>query len=337
MTSGFLFLWYIYMRILTWLQVTSEQFHIGNYFWAIKPLIELSEKNPEAEVFLFVANMHSFNKIQDGDILRQNTLNTLKLYLAAWVDPDKIFIYNQADVAGHAQLQRVLTCLTHMWFMERMHAYKDKSGKMKANEISVWLFTYPILMAADILLYDATHVPTGQDQKQHVEYARDIAQKCNHKYGETFVLPKPMIAAEVGVIPGIDGRKMSKSYNNYIWMLDDQKTIKKKVSRIPTAAIGIEEPKDPDACNIYKITKLFINEEQDTALRARYTAGGLSFREAKKELMAYINDFLWPIQEKFATISDEDIRTLLQKNAPRANELAEAKIQEVYEKIGFSV
>ena len=323
------------MRILTWLQVTADQFHIGNYFWAIKPLIDLSEKNPGVEVFLFVANMHSFNSVQDWETIKWNTLNTLKLYLAAWVDPDKIFIYNQADVAGHTQLMRVLTCLTHMWFMDRMHAYKDKSGKKKANEISVGLYTYPILMASDILLYDATHIPTGQDQKQHVEYARDIAQKFNHKYGETFVLP--MIAAEVGVIPGIDGRKMSKSYNNYIWMLDDVKTIKKKVSRIPTAAIGIEEPKNPDECNIYKITKLFINNEQDIALRERYTSGWLSFGEAKKELMVYINDFLWPIQEKFATISDEDIRALLQKNAPIANKLAEAKIQEVYKKIGFRI
>ena len=325
------------MRILTWLQVTADQFHLGNYFWAIKPLLQLWSDNPDAEVFLFVANMHSFNSVQDWDQLRHNTLNTLKLYLAAGVDPDKIFIYNQADVAWHAQLQWVLTCLTHMWFMDRMHAYKDKSGKKKANEISVWLYTYPMLMAADILLYDATHIPTWQDQKQHVEYARDIAQKFNHMYGETFVLPESLIPDEIWVIPGIDGRKMSKSYNNFIGMLDDEKTIKKKVSRIPTAAIGIQDPKDPDECNIYKITKLFITPEEDLALRERYTAGGLSFGEAKKELMWYINDFLWPIQEKFATISDEDISTLLQKNAPRARELAEAKIQEVYEKIGFSL
>lgn len=325
------------MRILTWLQVTADQFHIGNYFGAVKPLLDLSEQNPDAEVFLFVANMHSFNSVQDGEQLRRNTFNTLKLYLAAGVDPDKIFIYNQADVPGHTQLMRVLTCLTHMWFMDRMHAYKDKSGKKKANEISVWLYTYPMLMAADILLYDATHVPTGQDQKQHVEYARDIAQKFNHTYGETFVLPDSLIAAEVGVIPGIDGRKMSKSYNNFIGMLDTPDLIKKKVSRIPTAAIGIDDPKDPDECNIYKITKLFITPEQDAALRERYTAWGLSFWEAKKELMWYINDFLWPIQQKFATISDQDISTLLQKNAPRARTLAEAKIQEVYGKIGFSV
>ena len=321
-------------RILTWLQVTSDQFHIGNYFGAVKPIIEAQAS--EDEVFLFVANMHSYNSVQDWS-LRQNTFNTLKLYLAAWVDPKKVFIYNQADVPGHTQLMWVLTSLTHMWFMERMHAYKDKSGKKKANEISVGLFTYPILMAADILLYDATHVPTGKDQKQHVEYARDIAWKFNHQYGETFVLPDPVISEELWVIPWIDGRKMSKSYNNYIWFLDTDEEITKKIKKIPTSAIPIEDPKDPDQCNVYKIFRLLLTPEEDTALRTRYTAWWMWYGDVKKDLAEKMTAFVAPIREKVASITDDQIRDLLAKNAPRANEIAQKKIKEVYEKVGFSL
>lgn len=321
-------------RILTWLQVTSDQFHIWNYFGAVKPIIQAQES--DAEVFLFVANMHSYTTIQDGS-LRQNTLNTLKLYLAAWVDPDKVFIYNQADIPGHVQLAWVLTCLTHMWFMDRMHAYKDKSWKSKANEISVGLFTYPILMAADIILYDATHVPTGKDQKQHVEYARDIAGKFNSMYGETFVLPEPVISESLGVIPGIDGRKMSKSYNNYIWFLDSDEDITKKIKKIPTSAIAIEDPKDPDECNVYKLTRLFIDGEQDTVLRKRYTDGGVWYGDLKKELIDIVINFIAPIREKVSSISDDDIIDLLAKNASKADEIAKKKIEQAYEKIWFSL
>lgn len=190
-------------------------------------------KFPDAEKFLFVANMHSLTTVQDGS-LRRNALNSLKLFIACGADPKQVFIYNQSDVPAHAQLQRTLACLTNMGFMERMHAYKDKVANNKANEASVGLFTYPILMAADILLYDATLVPTGKDQKQHVEFARDIGQKFNNMFGDTFVLPDSYIAPEVAVVPGIDGRKMSKSYKNFIGMLEDEKTISKKIKQIAT-------------------------------------------------------------------------------------------------------
>ena len=320
-------------RILTWLQVTSDQFHIWNYFGAIKPIIDASsDKNNE--VFLFVANMHSLTTVQDWS-LRENTLNTLKLYLACGVDPEKVFIYNQADIPAHAQLARVLSCYTHMWFMERMHAYKDKSGKKKANELPVGLFTYPILMAGDILLYDANFVPTGKDQKQHVEYARDIAGKINHQFGEIFVLPEPMINEEVGVIPWVDGRKMSKSYNNYIWFLDTDEELIKKIKKIPTSAIAIDDPKDPDECNVYKITKLFINEEENQELRKRYTDWGVWYGTLKQELIDKIIWFIWPIREKFLTIKDKEIIDLLAKNAPIANEIASKKIDLLYKKIWF--
>lgn len=323
-------------RILTWLQVTSDQFHVGNYFWAVKPMIDLANENPEAEMFLFVANMHSLTTVKDGS-LRQNAFNTLKLYIAAGVDPERFFIYNQADVPGHAQLTRVLSCLTHMWFMERMHAYKDKSWKINPKEIWVGLFTYPILMAADIILYDATHVPTGKDQKQHVEYARDIAGKFNKMYGETFVLPEPIIQQSVATVPWIDGRKMSKSYNNYIGLLDADDIIVKKVKKIPTAPIPIEESKDPDECNVYNIFKLFLDEKQDATLRKRYTDWWLSYKVVKDELSEKLISFIAPIREKAQSISDQEIIDLLKKSSGKAQSISKAKIEDVYNKVWFSL
>jgi len=325
------------MRILTWLQATDYQLHIGNYFGAIKPMIELSEKFKDAEIFLFLAIMHSFNNIQDPKILRQNAINVLKLYAACWADIKRFMIYNPADIPGHAQLNRVLTCITNMGFMERMHSYKEALDKGKAKEINVWVFCYPILMAADILLYDADIVPVGKDQKQHVEYARDIAMKFNNAFWETFKIPEPFIKPEVGTILGIDGRKMSKSYNNYIWLLDDEKTILKRVKQIPTSTQTVEEPKDPDQCNVYNICKLFLNTEENEALRKKYQAGGLSYKDAKDYLYEKIIAFVQPIQEKYANISDQEIIDLLEKNKQIVNQLSEKKIANVYKKIGFSL
>ncbi len=275
--------------------------------------------------------MHSLTTVQDGS-LRRNALNSLKLFLACGADPEQVFIYNQSDVPGHAQLTRVLSCLTHMGFMERMHAFKDKIANKKANEISIGLFTYPILMAADIILYDATLVPTGKDQKQHVEFARDIAQKFNTMFGDTFVLPDSYIAPEVAVVPGIDGRKMSKSYNNFIGLLDDDKQISKRVKQIATDALAVEDPKDPDACNVYNILKLFLNTEEDAHRRKRYTDGGLSYKEVKDFLYEKIMAFVTPIQAKYNAISDEQIVAMLAKNASKANAIASAKIAAVYQK-----
>lgn len=206
-------------------------------------MMELAHESQDAEIFLFLANMHALTQLHDGVALRQNSINVLKLYMACGVDLSRFVIYNPADVPGHAQLNRVLTCITHMGFMERMHSYKEALDKWKAKEMSVGTFCYPILMAADILLYDADIVPVGKDQKQHVEYARDIALRFNSLFGETFKVPDVHIKAEVGTIIWVDGRKMSKSYNNYIWLLDDEKTVLKRVKQIPTNAQTVEEKK----------------------------------------------------------------------------------------------
>ncbi len=235
-------------------------------------MLDLAQKYPDAEIFLFLAIMHSFNNVQDPKTLRKNAINILKLYAACGADLKRFMIYNPADIPGHAQLNRVLTCITHMGFMERMHSYKEALDKGKAKEINVGVFCYPILMAADILLYDTDMVPVGKDQKQHLEYARDIAMKFNNMFGETFKIPDAYIEPDVGLIIGMDGRKMSKSYNNYIGLLEDEKTILKKVKQISTNMQTVEEPKDPDQCNVYNICKLFLTPEENEALRNRYLA-----------------------------------------------------------------
>lgn len=324
-------------RILTWIQATSDQLHIGNYFGAIRPMLQLAEQFPDAEIFLFLAVMHSFTMLHDWAKLRQNSINVLKLFVACGVDLNRFIIYNPADIPGHVQLWRVLTCLTHMWFMERMHTYKEALDKWTAKEMWVGSFCYPILMAADILLYDADIVPVGRDQKQHVEYARDIALKFNAAYGDTFKVPEPYINPEVPTILGIDGRKMSKSYNNYIWLLDDEKTVLKRVKQISTATLTVEEVKDPDQCNVYNLCKLFLIPDEDKALRKRYQAGWLSYKDAKDYLFEKIMWLTKPIQEKYAAITDKEILDLLDKNAKIVNELAKKKITEVYKKVGFTL
>ncbi|HKL44379.1 MAG TPA: tryptophan--tRNA ligase, partial [Candidatus Absconditabacterales bacterium] len=324
-------------RFLTGLKPTGKQLHIGNYFGSIKQMIDLGKENPDSEFFLFLANMHGFTQIHDQQEMKENSIMALKLYLACGADAKQFVIYNPADIAGHAQLNWVLTCTTHMGFMERMHSYKEALDKGKAKEISVGVFCYPILMAADILLYDADIIPVGKDQKQHVEYARDIAQKFNKTFGETFKLPQSKINPSLGLIPGTDGRKMSKSYNNYIGLLDDEKTIFKRVKQIPTDTKAIEEPKNPDECNVYNLTKLFITAEEDKELRNKYEAGGLSYKDAKEYCFQKIMEFLKPIQERYSQISDQEVIDLLAKNAKYVNEIAEKKIQDVYRKIGFKL
>ena len=332
---GFIFDWMMVKRILTGLKPTGQQLHLGNYFWAVRPFIELQKTEQDSEFFLFLANMHGFTQTQNPDELRANTMTIAKLYMACGVDLQRTLIYNPALIPAHAQLSWVLTCLTIMGTMERMHSYKDALAKGKAGEIWVWTFCYPILMAADILLYDADIIPVGKDQKQHVEYARDIAQKFNAAYGETFKLPEPFIQPQVATIIGIDWRKMSKSYNNYIGLLDNADVLLKKVKQIPTDTKTVEEPKNPDECNVYQIVKHLIDAEEDQILREKYLAGGLSYKYAKEYLYEKLSAFLLPLQERFAEISDDEVRKLLEENSEKVNAIATRKIEEIYQKIWF--
>ena len=322
-------------RILTWLKPTGQQLHLGNYFGAIKPFLQLQQTESESEFFLFLANMHGFTQTHNPQELLQNSLTITKLYLACGVNLDHTLIYNPALIPAHAQLSRVLTCLTIMGTMERMHSYKDHLAKGKAGELWVWTFCYPILMAADILLYDTDIVPVGKDQKQHLEYARDIAQKFNNVYGQTFKLPESFIQESLATIIGTDGRKMSKSYNNYIGLLEEPNALLKKIKQIPTSPIPVDEPKDPDACNVYQLLHLFLTPEEDAELRAQYQAWGLSYKYAKEYLYEKMSAMLEPIQQRFAQISDDEITALLEKHSAQAWAIAQTKLDEVYKKIAF--
>jgi tryptophanyl-tRNA synthetase len=277
--------------------------------------------------------MHGLTQIHDPATLKTRSITILKLYKALGIDTEKVYIYNPADIPGHAQLNRVLSCITIMGTMERMHSYKDALAHGKTGEIGVGTFCYPILMAADILLYDADLVPVGKDQKQHVEYARDIAGKFNRTFGETFTLPEPFIPEEVATIIGLDGRKMSKSYNNYIGLLDDEKTLLKKVKQISTDMKTVEESKNPDECNVYNIGKFFLTPAEDEARRAKYLAGGYSYKEAKEYAFEKMRAYLKPVQEKYKATSDEEIINLLATNKAKVSAIAEKKIQDVYQKI----
>lgn len=323
-------------RYLTWIKPTSGQLHIGNYFWSIKQMIDFSKQNPDSDMFLFLANMHSLTQIHNPEDIVNFSKNAIKLYMACLDEVlPKFTIYNSSQIPAHAQLNRVLSCITNMWFMERMHAYKDAVNKGKAKDISVWTFTYPVLMAGDILLYDADIVPVWKDQKQHVEYARDIAQRFNKLFWDTFKLPTPFVNESVAVVPGIDGQKMSKSYNNYIWLLDDDKTILKRVKQIATNTLWIDDPKNPDECNVYNITRLFLNEEEDVELREKYTRGWLSYKYAKDYLYEKLIEFIVPIRTKFQNISDADVQNKLEEWKLKASKIAEEKIQIILEKTGL--
>ncbi len=322
-------------RILTGIKPTWSELHLWNYFWALKPFVEMQNTYKDAEFFLFLAHMHWFTQTQETEILKKNSMTIVKLYLACGADLNKTLVYNPAEIPWHAQLNWVLTCLTNMWTMERMHSYKEALAKWNAWTISVGTFNYPILMAADILIYDADYVPIGKDQKQHVEYARDFAEKFNREYWETFKVPEPLIDERVATVIGNDWRKMSKSYNNYIGLLYDEKEILKRVKQIPTSTQTVEEPKNPDECNVYNLCKLFLTPEEDEALRARYLKWWLSFKEAKDYLFEKIRDTLLPIQKAYAEISDEEIIKVLKKWREAVAPIAEKKVQQVYEKVGF--
>jgi len=321
-------------RIFTWIKPTSSQIHLGNYFWAIKPVLDL-QNSWDYEVIVFVADLHALTTLHDWEAIRQNTINLVRAFIASGLDPEKVLIFKQSDVPAHTQLNWVLACITHLGYMKRMHAYKDALQKGKTDEITMWTFNYPILMAADILLYDPDLVPVWKDQKQHLEFTRDIAEKFNRLFWETFKLPEPFIREDVATVPGIDGRKMSKSYNNYIWIFEDEKTLLKKVRSIVTNNIPIEEPKNPDECNVYNILKLFLTEKEDEEIRQKYLQWWLAYKDVKMYLYEKLLWFLKPIQEKAKSLSDNDIKKILEKGGQKANEIAEKKIKDVYGKVWF--
>ncbi len=298
-------------RVLTGVQA-SGTLHIGNYFGAIRQMVDHQEKS---DLFLFIANLHSLTTVSDPKLLKSLTLQAATDLLALGINPDHCHFWVQSDVPEVAELSWILSSLTPMGLLERAHAYKDKVAK--GIHPSVGLFTYPVLMAADILINQIQLVPVGKDQKQHVEIARDIAIKFNNLYGETFTIPEPEIPEDVAVIPGTDGQKMSKSYGNTIPIFAEDNAIKKAVMGIVTDSKGVEESKDPETNNIFNICKLFLTKSEQAAFADRFRKGGMGYGDAKKYLLEKVLEYFRPFKEKrkYLENNSDEVEKILEDGA----------------------
>lgn len=315
-------------RLFSGMQSTGR-IHIGNYFGALKQFVDLQD---EYDCFIFIANIHSLTGLPEKDKLIADTDNLVLDYLAAGLDPQKVTIFKQSDVLAHTSLAWIFSNFITNAYLERAHAFKDAENKKK--EVTTGTFIYPVLMASDILLYETDVVPVGKDQKQHVEYARDIAQKFNNQYGEVFKLPKELILEDAGIIPGTDGQKMSKSYGNTIPLSATDEEIQKAVMSIPTDSRGRDEEKNPDDMVLYQIHKLFNDSSE---LRSQYSKG-LGYGDAKKMLISDIISFVTPMRERRKQYENDPKRVeeILLAGAIKANEVAMSKLQAVYEAVGLT-
>lgn len=310
----------------------SGTMHIGNYFGAIKQFVEMQDNY---DTRIFIADLHAITTVQDKKRLSDSILNVTMDYIACGLDPAKVLLFKQSDVPEVAEMTWYFNCITTMAFLERATSYKD--ANQKAKEVTVGLFDYPLLMVADILIQDADIVPVGADQKQHVEYARDTAQKFNNIFGETFKLPEPMIIKEVAIVPGTDGRKMSKSYGNTIPLFGTDEEIKKAVMGIVTDSKSPAEPKNPDECNIFAMHKLFLKGEELEALRKRYIDGGLGYKESKDMLLAEIIAFISPMREIRNKLKREDIIKILEDGKNKMKPIIDKKIQQIRNNVGVNL
>lgn len=320
-------------RILTGITPTGTP-HIGNYFGMMKQTIDL--QSMDAERFFFISDQHTFTSKRDPEEFRHNVKTTVLDWLALGVNPDKSVFYRQSDVPAHTELTWYLSCLAPMGLLERAHAYKDKTAK--GLEANIGLFTYPILMTADIILYDAEKIPVGKDQIQHVEIARDIAQKFNHHYGETFVLPEALINEDVMTIPGLDGAKMSKSYGNTIEIFADEKVIKKKIMSIKTDSVELGEPLNPETCNVMAFHRLFGNPNLKQ-LENQYRNGEIGFGESKKQLFALVWEYFAEARARREKLAADQgyVDQVLSSGAGKANEIAGTKLKLVRERMGMGI
>jgi tryptophanyl-tRNA synthetase len=319
------------MKILSGIQ-PSGQLHIGNYFGMMQPMIDNMERG---ELYVFVVNLHALTTVHDRDLLARGTLEAAADFMALGLDPARCVFWVQGDVPEVTELTWILSTLTSMGLLERCHSYKDKIAKGIAP--SHGLFSYPVLMAADILLYQADIVPVGKDQKQHLEVARDIAQRFNHAYGETFVVPEPAIAENVATVPGIDGQKMSKSYGNTIPIFSDEKALKKRVMSIVTDAAPVEAPKDPEKCNLFNVFKLFAPAERLAEVHKLYTEGGAAYGYLKQELVGLIWEYFRKAREKRQELLNDPayLKEILAKGALQAREKAAPTLDLVRNRVGL--
>lgn len=320
-------------KVLTGVQSTGTP-HLGNLLGAILPAIEMT-KNPENESFLFIADLHSITQIKDGATLRANTYSVAATWLACGLDTNNVVFYRQSDVPQVTELSWYLSCFFPFQRLTLAHSFKDKADRL--DDVNAGLFTYPMLMAADILLYDAEIVPVGKDQLQHLEITRDVASRFNHQLGETFVLPNAKIDDNVMIIPGTDGEKMSKSRNNFINIFVDDKALRKQIMAIQTDSTPLEEPKNPDTCNCFALYRLLASPSQVEEMRANYLAGGYGYGHAKQALYELI-------LERFATEREtynyymnnlEELDKLLFEGAAKASSIANEVLKRVRMKLGY--
>lgn len=320
------------MQVLSGIQ-PSGKLHIGNYFGAMKTHIELQDKY-DTPIY-FIADYHALTTMS-GKELKENIFNAAADYLALGLDPSKAILFTQSSVPAVNELAWILSSITPMGLLERCHSYKDKLANGIAPNHGI--FAYPVLMAADILLYQAELVPVGKDQKQHIEVTRDIAIKFNNLFGEILTIPKPHILEGFAVIPGIDGQKMSKSYNNTIEIFEEEKKLRKKVMRIKTDSCGIEDSKNPDTCNVFNLYKLFATPEEIENLKDRYINGPLSYKESKDMLLEKITTHFAPYRKKREELQNnpEYVEQVLAEGGKKAQAMAEKTLQQVRKAVGLA-
>lgn len=320
-------------RILTGIQPSGIP-HIGNYFGAMKQCIDLQNENA-GECFLFIADYHSMTTNPKPEDLRSRIERLAVDFLACGIDPEKTIFFRQSDVPEVCELTWILNCLTGLGFLERAHSYKDKIAK--GFQPNNGLFSYPVLMASDILIYQSDLVPVGKDQKQHLEMTRDIAIKFNQTYGDTFKIPDEKISSSVAVIPGLDGQKMSKSYNNTIEIFGEEKAMRKKFMSIKTDSKAMEEPKDPDTCSIFQLYKLFASPEQVEEMRGKYIAGGYGYGHAKQALFEAYLEFFAPMRKRREELlaNMDYVHAILKSGGERARAEAVRTMDAVRRRVGL--
>ena len=319
------------MRILTGIQPSGTP-HIGNYFGAMRQVCSIQDKG---ETFIFLADYHSLTTSPDPEQLRQNVLELALNYLSCGVDPEKSILFRQSDVPEVCELTWILNNVTPVGLLERAHSYKDKIAKGFSPNNG--LFSYPVLMASDILIYGSNLVPVGKDQKQHLEITRDIAIKFNNQYGEIFTIPEELIPEEVAIVPGIDGQKMSKSYNNTIPIFGKEKAIRKTIMNIVTDCKQLEDPKDPDSCNVVALFKLFASGEELEEMKARYRAGGYGYGHAKQALFEKMWNYFEPMRQRRTELEAnvDYVWEILRKGGERAREEAQRTMDKVRKAVGL--
>lgn len=310
------------MRILSGIQ-PSGKLHIGNYLGAMKQHLELQQ---QGEAFYFIADLHALTTVKEPQLLRENIRDVALDYLALGLDPQKATFYRQSDVPEVPELSWLLSTVTPMGLLERCHSYKDKIARGLSPDHG--LFAYPVLMAADILIVDAGVVPVGKDQKQHVEVTRDIAQRFNNQYGEVFVVPDERILPDTGVVPGIDGQKMSKSYGNDIAIFLEGKALKERVMAIVTDSAPVEAPKDPDANNVFNLLRLFVKPDEAVEWRERFVKGGLKYSDAKKRLISALEEAFGEARERRKELAKRPgyVEDILREGSRKTRQVASATL-----------